>query len=93
MQVWKDRWVKIFKLSCEKLQPVDLLLYSNYGTKDMSVYVIVIYFDRLCKIIKINCSQIWRLYKIVYFPQLHSLFTKLNVLADEDEISTPVLKY
>jgi hypothetical protein len=39
-----------------------------------------------------NGSQIWRFYKIVFLSQIHSLFTKFNLLADENESSVHVLQ-
>jgi hypothetical protein len=39
-----------------------------------------------------NGGQIWRFYKIAFLPQVHSLFTKLFLLADENELSVQVWK-
>jgi hypothetical protein len=44
------------------------------------------------KTIKGNGCQIWIFYKIVFFPRIHSIFTKLILLADENEFSLPVFK-
>jgi hypothetical protein len=61
----------------------------------MSGYVVItIILFECVKTIKGNRSQIWRFYKIIFFPRNKYIpySQKLNLLADENEFSVPVLK-